>query len=149
MTLEYITYILKCFEDWTEAYASFSMIVYFNWTSLIFLLTKAIGYSMLLLFFCNNIPAIVSLEVKENIKKYFEKSELTRNGVDMMASLIVLNYCLVSSSLPNSQSFFNNFHIGLTIFTKFGINLLMKFIFLKNNFTTFLHLSLHETSFEG
>lgn len=76
---------------------------------------------------------MLSSEAKVKIKNSFEKPGLMRTRASVRANLIVENDCFASLVHLISLSFLRIFVMCLTISAKFGINLLKKIIFPKND----------------
>jgi hypothetical protein len=96
---------------------------------------------------------MVSFEAKENMMKSLAKFGLTRTGATIIASLIRWKDNLPSLSHSKHASFFNNMLMGLTISTKFRMNLLTKLICPKKDCKAFLSLGrgifLMDSTLEG
>jgi hypothetical protein len=83
---------------------------------------------------------MVSFEEKDNMMKSFAKFRWTRTHAIVITSLIYWKANLPSLSHLKRASLFNNLLRGLTILTKFEMNLLMKFIWPKKDYKDFLSL---------
>ena len=113
------------------------MISYFNSPSLNILLKNVIGYSSLWSFFCNKTATIVCSEAYENTKKYLSKSGLTSTSAYEIDLFISLKDFLASTVHFISWFFLNILVMFINILAKLGMNLLNKFTFPLNDYTSF------------
>ena len=122
-------YTLKYCNVLIKAKACFSIVLYFRGASLSALLKNSMGCSCPFIFFCNRITATVCSDAKENMKKSLVKSGLIRTGFWVSAYFTSSKDCFSSMVHLTPISLFSMFVMFLRSFSRFGMNLLKKFIF--------------------